>query len=192
MSTLFLAMAGLLSAPAVARTSQTVPPAEPAPCGASPAPASRDDDHLFDDIAAGRLDWYDALPTCTRSMRATTKTSLATRANGKAAPRGGMTVRGHLAIEAAPAPLVELVDEDGRPSKCQPSAWRWELVLCGGERIEIRFREKHGPSHFAASVCGQPLLTHPARDVIVWGRLEKVDDIGGVRPKIENAKICRP
>jgi hypothetical protein len=192
MSTSFPAIAGLLSALAVARTSQTVPPAEPAPCAALPAPASRDADHLFDDMAPSRLDWYDALSTCTRSTRAAAKTSLARRADGKATPGGRVTVRGHLATGSVPTHPVDVLDEDDKSSKCQPSQWRWELVLCGGERIEIQFREKHDPSHFIASTCGQPLLTSPSRQVVVSGRLAEKDGIGGVHPAIENAKICRP
>jgi len=98
----------------VARTSQNTRPPQSAPCAGSQAP-SPGDNHLFDDIAPDRLDWYDALPRCNGSRRVTAKTSLARRAKGKGVLGASVTLRGHLAIEPALDPPVEFLDDDGPP-----------------------------------------------------------------------------
>ena len=187
------AAVGLLIALAVARADQTAPAPHSDPCGPTPPPGSSKDDGLFDDIAPSRPNWYDSLPACSRATRAAAKRSVAKRANGKLAFDRVVTVQGHLGVGAAPANPILFEDPDGQPSQCQPSRWRWELVLCGGERMEVLFRDKYSPSNFVGSSCGKPLLMGPPRDVVVSGKLKKRGGDAADRAIIiDDAKICRP
>jgi hypothetical protein len=143
--------------------------------------------------------WLDEFSACKRATVSAAKTSLPKRSDGTVAVDRAVVLKGHFTVKSAPSILMELTEEDGSASKCQPAAWQWDLVPSGeDQRIEIQLRGKHGPVRFGGTSCFTA-DRHPP-DVVVSGRLKRNGntpdelergDIPG-QLRIVDARICRP
>jgi hypothetical protein len=135
--------------------------------------------------------WLNKFPACSRANLAAARTSLAKVADGSLALDRVVALRGQLVIVPEDYPLVAFLDKHGEPRPRKRESWHWDLALCEGERMEIRFPGKGTPTNFRGSASLMNLLARHPPSVVVSGELVRT---GGVPPhylRIENARICR-
>jgi hypothetical protein len=174
---------------AVARANQTAPSPDAGSCAPSRAPGSANAERPpgeGEEVTSLRH-WFNTFPACRRSTLAAAKTSPAKGAYGRVVLDKVVALRGRIALGYAATHPIGWENADGQTIQA-PHAYQWELVLCAGERIELRFRGKNLPTAFAHSSRVQSILERYPSNVVVSGKLTG----DGPRDlRIEDAKICR-
>ena len=171
---------------------QTAPARDRGSCVPSRAPGLPKVKGALAAVVGSQRRWLNKFPACNRATLAAAQTSLAKGADRKVALDGVVVLRGHLSVGYAEFNPVLFLDADGKPSKCQPAGWRWDLVLCGGERIEIQLRGSDRPTNFTGNTCTQDHLQRHPLNVVVSGKLKKSGLVSPDYLRIEDAKMCWP
>ena len=131
----------------------------------------------------GQRAWYNKIRRCRAEERAAAKPSLP--AAGGDGQR--VTLEGYLVAGSTETPAV--LSRDPRNPRCIAAGWQWDLVLCGGERLEIH-QPGQGPLAFMGSSCVREALSSHRSNIVVSGKLETSRLTRG--RMIVGAHLCRP
>ena len=132
--------------------------------------------------------WFGKFPRCQRAALAASKRPLARDIFGRILIDKPVALRGRIALARAGVPAIEIVDDNGK--QIDLARWQWDLVLCGGQRVDVLFPKDKYPEYFARPSRVESILERFPSNVVVSGKLTRFP-IDASHYSIQDAKVCR-